>query len=274
MLKNHNVHFVAEQIGYKPEGRYKISDLTLESVPFKYRYKDEKGKTRYWKDDVGKTWKEADFRITFAKCKTHEHDWMTLGVKNIYGCFPSPKKVSKYHIKDEVWDVTARSMLNFPVHFSFIDAWVGSDGFQGYKICNPKELKMFFGGNNAIAVDMEVFKRASLDSKKSKILKKAVDQLYDGTYPQYRVKGDESTLFSQLCPWENITDETVQNIDRLEEVYVAWGFINLKPISVLVDYNVFPPKNFIYRILIWFSKKIYIMVRSLPFYKKLYERKG
>jgi len=129
MLENHNVKFIADQIGYDPQGRYKIVDLTLESLPFRYEYVNKKGKIKTWKDTVGKTWKEADFRITFAKCKTHEHDWMTLGVKNIYGCFPSTNKVSKYHIKNEVWDVTARSIRNFPVHFSFVDAWVGSDGF-------------------------------------------------------------------------------------------------------------------------------------------------
>ena len=176
MLKNHNVAFIAEQIGYEPKGKYRIVDLTLESLPFGYIYQDEKGRIRSWQDRVGKTWKEADFRVTFAKCKTHEHDWMTLGVKNIYGCFPSTNKTSKYHIRYEVRDVTARSLRNFPVHFSFVDAWLASDGFQGYKIAHPRELKMLFGGNDAIAVDMEIFRRAGLDPHRSRILSSCVAQ--------------------------------------------------------------------------------------------------
>ena len=272
MLENHNVKFIADQIGYDPQGRYKIVDLTLESLPFRYEYVNKKGKIKTWKDTVGKTWKEADFRITFAKCKTHEHDWMTLGVKNIYGCFPSTNKVSKYHIKNEVWDVTARSIRNFPVHFSFVDAWVGSDGFQGYKIANPQDLKMLFGGNNAIAVDMEIFKRAGLDYHKSKILSRSVDQLYAGVYPQYVVLGDENTLFSQLCEWVNVDDEIVESIDVLEEVYAAWAFINLRSAGAEIDYELFPPKNIFYRIMVSLSKKMYSVFKLTRLWKKLYGR--
>jgi len=267
MLQNHNVRFVAEQIGYDPQGRYKIIDLTLESLPFRYLYRDGRGREKVWKDRVGKSWQEADFRITFAKCKTHEQDWMTLGVKNIYGCFPRTNKVSKYHIQNEVDDVTARSLCNFPIHFCFIDAWVASDGFQGYKIANPKQLEMLFGGPNAIAVDMEAFKRAGLDPHRSRILRKSVEQLYDGAYPQYTVVGDTSTVFSQLCAWENVSDDIVNSIDVLEEVYISWAFLNLKP-SARIDYDLFPPKNVFYRFLAWFSKQLYGVFKLVRLYNK------
>jgi uncharacterized protein (DUF362 family) len=272
MLKNHNVKFVAERIGYKPNGRYKIVDLTEEGVPFRYVYTNEKGKKRTWKDKVGKTWQQADFRITFAKCKTHEHDWMTAGVKNVYGCFPRADKVCKYHIRNEIFDVTARLIRNFPVHFSLVDAWIGSDGFQGYKIPHPRELKMLFGGNNVVAVDMEVFKRAGLDPKKSKFLRKAVDQLYIGEYPEYVVKGDENTRFDQLGPWTNISDKIVESIDVLEEIYIAWPLINLKPAARIIDYDLFPPKNIFYRFGIWVTKKAYALFKSFRFFKRLYAR--
>lgn len=72
MVKNHDVEFVASLIGYEPKGRYKIVNLSHESLSFKYLYKDKKGKLKTWKDKVGKSWKETDFRITFPKCKTHE----------------------------------------------------------------------------------------------------------------------------------------------------------------------------------------------------------
>jgi uncharacterized protein (DUF362 family) len=268
MLRNHNVKFVAEKIGYAPRGRYKIVDLTNESVPYRYVYKDHKGKTRVWKDKVGKTWRDADFRITFAKCKTHEHDWMTLGVKNVYGCFPRADKVCRYHIRNEIFDVTARIMLNFPVQFSFVDAWIGSDGFQGYKIARPRELKMLFGGNNAVAVDMEIFKRAGLDMRKSKILKRTVEQLYDGAYPDYTVKGDQITQFAHLGPWENISDQVVESIDVLEEVYIAWAFINLKPAGEVIDYSLFPPRNIFYRFLVWLTKKTYGIFKLFGLFRK------
>jgi uncharacterized protein (DUF362 family) len=271
MFKGHNVQRISELIGYKPNGRYTIINLSEESLTFKYIYK-KKNEMEEWKDKVGKSWKEADFRITFAKCKTHEHDWMTLGVKNVYGCFPPANKVWRYHIKHEVWNVTARALLNFPVHFSLIDGWVGSDGFQGYKIENPQQLKMFFGGVDAVAVDMEVFKRAGLDPLKSHFLRTAAEQLYDGKYPEYIVKGDEKTLFSDICKWVNIKDETVKQIDCFEEIYAAWPIINLKMVAKYVDFKTFPPKNFFLRIMIKFLKKLYRLFMHFKWYRKLYER--
>lgn len=272
ILKNHNVGFVAGQIGYKPEGRYKIIDLSLEEVGHEYSYQDDKGYEKKWRDTVGITWRDADFRISFAKCKTHEHDWLTLCVKNIYGCFPAPDKLCKYHIKNEVAEVTGRSLRNFPVHFALVDAWVGSDGFQGYKIPHPQTLQMLFGGSNAIAVDMEVFKRAGLNPRRSKILKASVKQLYNGAYPPYIVKGDQTTLFHEICSWENVSDETVETIDTLEEVYVAWGFLNLKP-AVTVDYELFPPKGLIERFLVWMMKQLYSIFKLFRWYRRIYERK-
>jgi len=273
MLQNHTVDFVSQQIGYEPKGRYKIVDLSLESLPFTFLYKGKKGNIKKWKDKVGKSWKEADFRITFAKLKTHEHDWMTLAVKNVYGCFPPADKVAKYHIKSEVWIATSRLLRNFTVHFAFVDGWVASDGFQGYKIPNPKPLKMLFGGQDAVAVDTEIFKRAGLKPEKSKFLKATMEQLADGKLPGYEVKGDKKTMFKDLCDWDNIEDKTVETINVLEEVYVAWGFINLKPAAMSVDYELFPPKGWLNKFLVALSQKLYKLFNHFRWYRKLYERK-
>ncbi|MBN2102448.1 DUF362 domain-containing protein [bacterium] len=274
MFKNHTVQFVARKIGYNPNGSYRIVDLTNESVPHQYHYVHFSGKKKVWRHTAGKSWRDADFRISFAKCKTHEHDYMTLSVKNIYGCFPNPNKVCEYHMKDEVWDVTGRSYRNFPVHFAFIDAWVASDGFQGYKLPSPRPLKMLFGGRDAVAVDMETFRRAGLDYKKSRILKRVVQQIHGGSsdYPEYTVAGDQNTLFSDLMPWQNVTDQMVNAIDIIEEVYVAWAFINMKPAARFIDYSMFPPKNIFSRFGVWFTKKMYGIFKGCKWYKKLYKR--
>ncbi len=269
MLRNHNVQFVAGKIGYQPRGRYTIVDLSLEALPCDYDYVDARGRRKTWRDVVGKTWKEADFRISFAKCKTHEQDWMTLGVKNIYGCFPATDKIARYHIRYEVFDVTGRSLRNFPVHFCFVDGWLGSDGFQGYKIPHPRPLQMLFGGDNVVAVDMEIFKRAGLDPGKSKMLREAVRQLYGGAYPQYTVCGDQTTRFDQLGPWENISDQVVASIDVLEEVYITWAVLNLRPTAEVVDFETFPPRNLANRLLVWVSLKLYSFFKLLRWYRRL-----
>lgn len=193
------------QIGYALHERYRIADLTREAETYRYRYTDAKGKKRIWKDKVGRSWRDADFRISFAKCKTHEHDWLTLGVKNVYGCLPRPNKVQRYHIRQEVSDLAARALVNFPVHFAFVDAWIASDGFQGYKIPHPRPLKMLFGGHNIVAVDMEIFSRAGVEPYKASMLRRSVEQLSAGEYPKYLVRGDQHTTFQRLGAWENIS---------------------------------------------------------------------
>ena len=269
MFKNHNVAFVADQIGYRPQGRYRIADLTLESQPYSYEYVD-KGKSKLWKDVVGTTWRDADYRISFAKLKTHEHDWMTLTVKNIYGCFAASDKVQRYHMKNEVWEVTSRSLRNFPIHFAFLDGWIASDGFQGYKVPRPKPLQMLMGGANAIAVDMEAFKRAGLDSRRSRILNRCVEQTSSGIYPDYTVAGDTTSMYKDICDWTNIEDGTVQAINHMEEVYIGWALINLKPGAEYVDYKMFPPKNIGSRLVVWASKKFDAIFKLTWLYKKWY----
>lgn len=269
MLKNHNVRFVAEQIGYQPNGRYKIIDLTLEQVEFDYQYVDTNKNIASCIDTVGATWKNADFRISFAKCKTHKHDWMTLSVKNIYGCYPSPHKIKKYHIRSEVWDATARSYRNFPVHFAFVDGWIASDKLEGFKVAHPQDLKMLFGGENAIAVDMEIFKRAGLDPYKSRIIHRTVVQAFGGKYPEYKVIGDNTTYFKDLCDWENVTQEYIDRINRIEESMFNWGMMNLGS-SREVDSALFPPKNRFSRFVVWLSKKLFKLAIRIKLYRKIY----
>jgi hypothetical protein len=93
--------------------------------------------------------------------------------------------------------------------------------------------------------------------------------LYDGTYPTYQVVGD-STKFKDICEWENISTPTVKFINLLEEIYIAWGFINLKA-GRKVDYNLFPPKNFFNNLLVWISKQFYNFLMKFRFYRKIYE---
>lgn len=273
MLKNRTVPFVAARVGYLPTGRYQLADLSEQWEVFRYEYVDDKGRTKTWKDRVGTAWREADFRITFAKCKTHEHDWMTLGVKNVYGCFPRAEKIARYHIREEIFDITARSIRNFPVHFSFIDAWTASDGYQGYKIAHEQKLEMLFGGPDVVAVDMEVFDRAGLDARKSRFLGATVEQAYGGRWPAYEVAGDRQTKFQQICDWQNVDDKIVESTDYLEEVYVMWAIVNLKPSAELADYELFPPKNFFVRVMAWFIKKLYGVFKLFKWYRRLYRRR-
>jgi len=112
-----------------------------------------------------------------------------------------------------------------------------------------------------VAVDREVFKRAGLDPEKSQLQEKAVKQLYDGDRPQYEVKGDEKTMFNDICPWENMSEKFVKSVDYLEELYIPMAVLSLNVMAEEVDFNMFPPRNIVYRILAWLLKKLWPIFR-------------
>jgi hypothetical protein len=103
---------------------------------------------------VGRTWAEADFRVNMAKMKTHFYCYLTLAIKNIYGCLPHQDKVRNYHCNKKVGLWTAHLIKAFPVHFSIIDGYDTADGWLGVKMkAVSKKTHTMVGGADILAVD-------------------------------------------------------------------------------------------------------------------------
>lgn len=106
------------------------------------------------KVELGRAWIEADFRINFAKMKTHFYSYYSLAIKNVYGCLPKQDKVRSYHCKRVVGPWTALLIKRFPVHFSIVDGYTSADGWFGVKmkaIC--KKTYTIIAGADIMAVD-------------------------------------------------------------------------------------------------------------------------
>ncbi|MBI9074500.1 MAG: DUF362 domain-containing protein [Desulfatibacillum sp.] len=115
-----------------------------------------------------KTWIEADFRINFAKMKTHFYSYYTLAIKNIYGCLPLQDKVKSYHCKRAVGPWTARLIEKFPVHFSIIDGFQAADGWLGVKMkAIARKTHTFIAGKDIQAADHFGATLMGLDPEKS-----------------------------------------------------------------------------------------------------------
>ena len=100
-FKNRDVVSVAKYVEYRvddrgnaTDGKYRIVDLTEEMEPYNYE-------GSFGKHFASPTWKDADFRISFAKNKTHSFCYFTLTIKNIYGTLPAQNKYLEYHKKRE-----------------------------------------------------------------------------------------------------------------------------------------------------------------------------
>lgn len=83
--RNREVATVASAAGYSARN-YKLVDLSLE--PLAYDFGGTLGK-----HFVGKTWQEADYRISFAKNKTHPAARYTLALK---------KHLRRYHRRGQI----------------------------------------------------------------------------------------------------------------------------------------------------------------------------
>lgn len=206
--ENREVLKVAEYVGYSTEKNYRIVDLTEEMVPFDYG-------GRLGKHFVGPTWRDADFRISFAKNKTHAFCHYTLTLKNIFGTLPMQNKFKEYHAKREYDWPTIESMTHFPVHFGLIDAIWSADGQFGV-IADPKpnHTKTMLAGENLIAVDWVGAKKMGLDPDAphvGRFLPLAVEAF--GRPERIDWIGDQSIY----KPWANVSEVFIKSLDLLEE---------------------------------------------------------
>jgi uncharacterized protein (DUF362 family) len=215
--KNREVLKVAEYIGYSTKKNYRMVDLTEERVPFDYG-------GRLGEHFVGPTWRDADFRVSFAKNKTHVFCHYTLTLKNIYGTLPLQNKLKEYHSKREYDWPTIESMKHFPVHFGVIDAILSADGqFGVIADPTPKQTTTILAGENLIAVDWVGAKKMGLNPDAphvGRFLPLAVEAF--GRPERIDWIGDQSLYDS----WTNVSEVFIKSLDLIEEaeVFANWWF--------------------------------------------------
>ncbi|KCZ72464.1 hypothetical protein ANME2D_00891 [Candidatus Methanoperedens nitroreducens] len=204
-FENRDVLNVADQAGYNPIN-YRIVDLTMDVVAHVY-----KGSLGTYL--VGKTWKDADFRISFAKNKTHISCYYTLTIKNIYGTTPEQNKFREYHVDREIDIVTIEMIKEFPVHFGIVDGIWSADGILGLKAdYKPNHTKTLIAGENIIAVDIVGGKKMGLDPMKNSFVRLAVE-----TFGKPEIFPHADT--TEYKDWKNVGILAPHILDYGEEFY-------------------------------------------------------
>jgi uncharacterized protein (DUF362 family) len=200
------VQAVAEMAGYTGKG-YDIVNLSEEKEPFDYG--GVLGLHR-----VGRTWRDSDYRISFAKNKTHWQCFYTACLKNIYGCLPEWDKMKHYHGKRREFYQCCILMLDaFPVHFGFLDAWVSGDGFSGHvRDAHPNDTRTIIASENIVALDWVAGEKMDLDPSMNYVIQEAMK--FWGTVNITR-KGN----MTPYHPWLNVRPIVVTALDFFEEFY-------------------------------------------------------
>ncbi len=251
-FRNRDVLTVSTFAGYTGKN-YRIIDFTQEMVP--YDFGNPLG--MHW---VGPTWRDADFRISFAKNKTHISCYNTLTIKNIYGCLPQQNKFKEYHKKLEFDWPTIEMLKHFPCHFGFIDAIYSADGLLGLKAgYSHKNTQTIIGGESIFAVEAVGALKMGLNPSQSRIYALAEKTFNLPKVDSIEWLGDKSIYKD----WENVPRPIAELADIGEEFY---NYSNLMGFVTSDMDSEFPLKLTAYRLKVvqffrnlalWFQRKLF-----------------
>lgn len=191
---NRRVREVAKYLGYVIDGSagYELVDLTED------QYEKQHLGPHLGYHHVPLTWKNADFRISFAKNKTHAYAYYTLTLKNIYGALPMADKFSEYHTGRDIYHTTMEYLKAFPVDFGLIDAYLSADGpFGIFADPEPNPTHTIIAGENLVAVDWVGASKMGIEPKISKYMELAVKAFGK---PEIQLIGDPNPY----RPWLNV----------------------------------------------------------------------
>jgi uncharacterized protein (DUF362 family) len=110
---------------------------------------------------------EADLVINLAKLKSHAQMFLTLGVKNMFGCIVGLRK-PEWHMRTGV-DRLMFSRLLLQIYrtvapaFTIVDGILALEGQGPGKSGKPRELGLLVGGANGHAVDKTICTLLGLD---------------------------------------------------------------------------------------------------------------
>jgi uncharacterized protein (DUF362 family) len=201
------VRDVARYLGYDSPD-YRIVDLTDEQVPHAFA----RGMAQH---SVGRTWKEADFRISFGKMRSHPVEEVYLTVPNVEALGARCEEFLFVERQAERETGAMMILSDFPPHFALLDAYdLAADGLVGVMGCpRPRSPRRLYAGADALAVDLVAARHLGVrDPWASSILRGArhwfgdptgrievvgCDELVAGWRGPYR--GDFSTLLSFLA---------------------------------------------------------------------------
>jgi uncharacterized protein (DUF362 family) len=207
------VQDVAAMLGYSARN-YRVADLSEEKEPYDYG-------SVLGRHFVGRTWRDADYRISFAKNKSHWQCLYTGCLKNVYGTLPEADKMRHYHGKGrEFYECCILAADRFPVHFGLLDAWYSGDGFSGHvRDAKPNPTRSFIASPNIFALDWVMGEKMELDPALNYVLQEAMFR-----WGPIRInrRGNMTTWH----PWTNIRPFVILSLDAIEEAYGVSKFFS------------------------------------------------
>jgi uncharacterized protein (DUF362 family) len=175
---------------------FRVVDLSDEQVTHEYF----RGMAQY---TVGKTWKDADFRISFAKMRSHPVELVHLTIANLEGI---GARCDNFLFAERQADrETATMMLldAFPPHLSILDAYEqAADGLVGIMGCpRPATPLRFYAGSDALAVDMVASRHMGLNDPREAANLRAACHWFGDPEASIEIDGPDGPLPNWRSPY-------------------------------------------------------------------------
>ena len=192
-------------------------------------------------------WVNADFRISFAKFKTHVYGGYTLLIKNTYGCLPEEDKMWHYHRPTGCARPTIAQLKECPVHFGIVDGIIAADGWMGVKWDRaiPRRPGFILAGKNIGETERIACRVMNVDVARSLMTREAMDFL-----------AEETELDGEIRPlknWWNVPGFIISGFPMTEKYYQYYRFqqtvtdgigtppFKRKPVGLLLTYILIIP---------------------------------
>jgi uncharacterized protein (DUF362 family)/Pyruvate/2-oxoacid:ferredoxin oxidoreductase delta subunit len=119
-----------------------------------------KGAGKHFKQlEIDQTIVDVDVIINLPKWKTHGHTLLTLGVKNLFGCIPGPRKALWHLRAGENHKLFAQVLVDLyqvvKPPLTVLDGIVGMEG-NGPNSGHPTPLGLILASNDALNIDQVV----------------------------------------------------------------------------------------------------------------------
>ncbi len=185
--RNRSIEQIARYVGLQPSPKYQLVDLADDQVPHTFTH--AMGVT-----SIGRAWRDAGARISFAKLKTHPTAVGQLTVRNAGTVVPQGGELAFVDRLAEFSAVAAAVLHDFPVCFGIVDGFDhAADGLAGVIADpTPRHPHVIVAGDDPIAVDIACMRlMGERDPVRTQDLRAAIELLGQ---PQLEVLGDTTPL--------------------------------------------------------------------------------
>jgi len=175
-----------------------VVDGSEEQVPHSYF----RGLAQY---SVARSWKEADFRISFGKMRSHPVELAYLTVGNVE--WMGGRCDEFIFAERQAHRETAIMMLldEFPPQFAILDAYESAaDGLAGVMGCpKPKKPLRFYAGIDALAVDFVAARHMRLRDPRNSSVLRAACHWFGNPGDHIEVIGNNEPIEAWRDPYHN-----------------------------------------------------------------------